>query len=182
MTHAVEAYVSMWGHPRSVQYSERAIVALCKYLKRSYDDGNDMEAREEVMKAAFDAGVAISLGGVGYVHAIAHQVGGLFHTPHGVANAMIMPMVLDFYLKQPDSLPVERLAHLATLVGLADGANESNITLATKFVAKLREMNASMDMPQKVTGMKKNDVELVATRYVEECFDVIVLNPPILVL
>ena len=68
-------------------------MSLCKYLERSYDDGTDMEARVAVMKAAFEAGVAISMGGVGYVHAIAHQLGGKFHTPHGVANAMVMPKV-----------------------------------------------------------------------------------------
>lgn len=65
----------------------------------TYKNGSDLKAREQMLTASFEAGLAFTRANVGYVHAIAHQFGGMFHTPHGDANAMLLPHVLAFYLK-----------------------------------------------------------------------------------
>jgi len=163
LTHAVEAYTGLWRTNASAKWSERSIKRIFEYLPRCYEDGTDMEARSEILKAAFEAGVAISMAGIGYVHAIAHTVGGRFHTPHGVANAMIMPHVLDFY----GEACYDQLSHLAVMIGIGN-ESEDKKALSKKFVAAIRKMHADMNMPVSVKGMKRHDITAIATRSLTE--------------
>ena len=115
LTHAVEAYVCWtYNTKESIRLAEEATVAIFKYLERAYNDGNDMEARQQMLTAAFKAGFAFTRAGVGNVHAIAHTLGGLYNTPHGLANAVILPIVLEDY----GEAVYAKLAHLAELTGV----------------------------------------------------------------
>ena len=89
--------LSTWRSDFTGRYSLRAVEKIFKYLQRCYHDGSDLEAREGMLMASFEAGVAFTRANVGYVHAIAHTLGGLYHTPHGIGNAIVLPHVLKFY-------------------------------------------------------------------------------------
>lgn len=98
LTHAVEAYVSEWNTDLTRRNSLMAVEKIFQHLLETCQNGDNLEARAAMLRASFEGGVAITRASVGYVHAIAHQFGGLFHTPHGVANAMVLPHVLQFYI------------------------------------------------------------------------------------
>ena len=102
-----------------------------RFLKASFDDGSDISAREAMLHASFDAGVAFTRAGVGYVHAIAHQYGALFHTPHGVANAMVLPRVLERYVA--GGVALDKFKRLAIAAGLGTEAEDAK-QLAQRFV------------------------------------------------
>ena len=89
------------------------MVKIFRNLKRAYEDGNDLEAREAMLIASYKAGLAFNHTGVGYVHAIAHAMGGIYNTAHGLANAVIMPIVLEDY----GTAVHPQLAHLAEITG-----------------------------------------------------------------
>jgi alcohol dehydrogenase class IV len=104
LTHAVESYCSEWQTKMTAKYSLSAVKKIFLHLKTSFHDGTNLVAREGMLEASFEAGVAFTRANVGYVHAIAHTFGGLYHTPHGVANAMILPAILEFYSDNPKSM------------------------------------------------------------------------------
>nr|NJM04905.1 iron-containing alcohol dehydrogenase [Desulfobacula sp.] len=99
LTHAVEAYINLSGNAFTDENAEMAVKLIFENLEKAYADGNDMEARNNMALASFYAGVAFTRAYVGYVHAIAHNMGGLYGVPHGLANAVILPYVLDFCRK-----------------------------------------------------------------------------------
>jgi alcohol dehydrogenase class IV len=102
------------------------------------------------------AGLAFTRAGVGYVHAIAHQLGALYHIPHGLANAMVMPHVLEF----SKSHCAHRLADLARVSGLGrDGASDAE--LADAFIVHVRRMNASMAIPAVVKELRSEDFDTI---------------------
>jgi len=153
LTHAVEAYVCWtYNTKESLRDAEEATVAIFKYLERAYNDGNDMEARQEMLIASYKAGFAFTRAGVGNVHAIAHTLGGLYNTPHGLANAVILPIVLEDY----GSAVYAKLAHLAELTGTkTDGTDEEK---AKAFIAEIRAMNQRMNIPTGFTHIKEEDI------------------------
>ena len=116
LTHAVESYVTWaYNNNASNRNAEEAVVKIFRNLKRAYEDGNDLEAREAMLIASYKAGLAFNHTGVGYVHAIAHAMGGIYNTAHGLANAVIMPIVLEDY----GTAVHPQLAHLAEITGVA---------------------------------------------------------------
>merc|ERR1712046_175321 len=127
----------------------------------SYNDGADLKAREVMLQASFEAGLAFTRASVGYVHGIAHTFGGMFHTPHGDANAMLLPLVLDFYLQRDDdsatSACTDRLCELAKAGGLAQEYDKRDISakraLARKFVNRISAMNQEMNIPCEIPKM-----------------------------
>jgi alcohol dehydrogenase len=100
--------------------------------------------------------MAFTRAGVGYVHAIAHQFGALYHLPHGLANAIVLPYVLDY--SRPHCKP--RLAQLARVAGLP-GEGQSDDALAAAFVAKVRQLNAVLSIPRSVEALRKDDFERI---------------------
>ena len=98
LTHAVEAYLS-WTYrtEETIEYCEEAVTAIMGFLPEAYEQGDSLEAREEMLIASFKAGAAFTRACVGNVHAIAHTIGGLYHVPHGLANAVVLPIVLEDY-------------------------------------------------------------------------------------
>ena len=153
LTHAVEAYVCWKNTTKETdRLAEEATVAIFKYLERAYNDGNDMEARQEMLIASFKAGFAFTRAGVGNVHAIAHTLGGLYNTPHGLANAVILPIVLEDY----GSAVYAKLAHLSELTGVkTSGSDEEK---AKAFIAEIRAMNKRMNIPTGFANLEETDI------------------------
>ena len=153
LTHAVEAYVCWtYNTKETIRLAEEATVAIFKYLERAYNDGSDMEARQEMLTASFKAGFAFTRAGVGNVHAIAHTLGGLYNTPHGLANAVILPIVLEDY----GEAVYAKLAHLAELTGVkTSGSDEEK---AKAFISEIRAMNKRMGIPTGFDNIKEEDI------------------------
>jgi alcohol dehydrogenase len=122
-------------------------------LPIAFTNGPDVAARQNMALASFKAGVAFTTAGVGYVHAIAHNFGAYYHVPHGLANAIILPYVLEF--SKPNC--TARLARLAEASGLKHGG-ESDAELADKFIARVRAMNHQFGVPTQVDKLKAADI------------------------
>ena len=153
LTHAVEAYVCWtYNTKESLRLAEEAVCGIFRYLERAYRDGNDMEARTEMLIAAYKAGFAFTRAGVGNVHAIAHTLGGLYNTPHGLANAVILPIVLEDY----GAAVWPKLAHLAELTGLCPAGSEEE--KAKAFIAEVRAMNRRMEIPTGFDFIREKDI------------------------
>jgi alcohol dehydrogenase class IV len=157
LTHAVEAYIGQSTTKHTREMAEEAVVLVHKYLKRAYDDGNDAEARQNMLHAAYCAGIAFTVSYVGYVHGLAHALGGQYRTPHGLANAVILPHMLRAYGETCH----ESLAKLARLIDLAD-ASTPDAEAANAFIAWVDEMNESMDIPKYIEGIEERDIPQLA--------------------
>ena len=156
LTHAVEAYLSRFyntGMTRAL--AESAVVAIFAHLERAYRDGASLDDRAAMLQASFDAGAAFTRASVGNVHAIAHTLGGLYGVPHGLANAVLLPLVLEDY----GAAAYPRLAHLAGLLGLKGDTEE---TRAKAFIAEIRAMNARMNVPDRFDCIRDEDIPLMA--------------------
>lgn len=96
LCHAIEAYISKFSQPLTDVLALSAIESIMKYLRIVYEDGGNMEAREAMMIASLQAGIAFSNASVTLVHAMSRPVGALFHVPHGISNAILLPTVLEY--------------------------------------------------------------------------------------
>lgn len=151
LTHAVEAYLNTPYHiSNTKQMAESAIRDIFTYLPRAYQNGNDIEAREKMLQASYNAGVAFTVAGVGYVHAIAHTFGGQYHIQHGLANAVILPHVLEAYRPKAD----KALAHLTDLLHL----DAQGIDKASAFIEAVRQMNRMMEIPEKFNVLQEENL------------------------
>jgi alcohol dehydrogenase class IV len=159
LTHAVEAYINRWPHADTEQHCVAAVRMIFANLQRAYDDGNDIEAREAMALAAFYAGLAFTKAYVGYVHAFSHKMGGMYGVPHGLANAITLPYVLDFNQDAP--LARKRLAMLAVVIG-ASQKGESQDVLAQRFIDRVRELNRGVGIPERVAALKAEDIPVIA--------------------
>lgn len=156
LTHAVEAYLSRFyntGMTRAL--AESAVVTIFAHLEHAYRDGASLEDRAAMLQASFDAGAAFTRASVGNVHAIAHTLGGLYGTPHGLANAVLLPLVLEDY----GAAAYSRLARLAWLVGLPGETKEAR---AKAFIAEIRAMNARMGIPDHFDTIREEDIPLMS--------------------
>ncbi len=163
LTHAVEAYVCWtYNTKESLQCAEEATVAIFKYLERAYQNGDDMEARTEMLIASFKAGFAFTRAGVGNVHAIAHTLGGLYNTPHGLANAVILPIVLEDY----GEAVYPRLSRLAELTGVCTSGTQQQ--KAEAFIKEIRAMNQRMDIPTGFDHIQEKDIPQMITWALKE--------------
>ena len=159
LTHAVEAYIGKSNTPETEDAAKKAVKLIFANLENAYKDGKDLKARENMLIASYYAGVAFTRAYVGYVHAIAHNLGGTYGTPHGLANAVILPYVLDYY---GDSC-YDRLADLADAAGL-ECSGMTNEEKAKLFIAEIRRMNKDMNIPDKFDFIKEEDISLIADR------------------
>ena len=152
LTHAVESYVTWaYNNNASNRNAEEAVVKIFRNLKRAYEDGNDLEAREAMLIASYKAGLAFNHTGVGYVHAIAHAMGGIYNTAHGLANAVIMPIVLEDY----GTAVHPQLAHLAEITGVKTTGSDAE--KANAFIAAIRQMNREMGLPTGFAFIEQKD-------------------------
>ena len=163
LTHAVEAYIGKSNVKSTIQYAEEATKLIHDNLEKAYVDGKDMQARGNMLKGSYLAGCAFTRAFVGYVHAIAHNLGGLYGTPHGLANAVILPYVLDWY----GEAAYPQLAKLADIIGITT-PSMSTAEKGRAFIAEIRRMNAAMNIPEKFDFIKEEDMDTLVTRALKE--------------
>ncbi len=163
LTHAVEAYIGNWKTPYSDRMALSAVGLIFENLRTAYQDGGNLAAREQMALAATHAGIAFTRANVGYVHAIAHQFGGKYHTPHGLANAIMLPHVLHY------SMPAitERLAQLA-VCAKAGTENESPRQLADKFLGAVEQLIADLQIPATLEVLQESDIPELAAAALRE--------------
>lgn len=157
LTHAVEAFIGHSTTKNTRKMSLTATKLIFENIEKAYLNGHDKEARENMLKAAYYAGVAFTKSYVGYVHAVAHSLGGQYNVPHGFANAVLMPYVLDEYGKSAH----KKLKKLAIAAGIACEEDENKVA-AEKFISAVRSLNAKMSIPDKIKGIEECDIELMA--------------------
>lgn len=161
LTHAVEAYISRAANSKTDALALEAAQMIMANLPTAVADGSNVEARQAMTSASCKAGKAFTQAGVGYVHAIAHNFGALYHTPHGLANAIVMPYVLDFSLPKCAS----RLADLARACDIGSGSDEDR---AKAFIARIREMNETFGIPTQLDALQAKDIPQIAKAALEE--------------
>ena len=153
LTHAVESYLSKASTESTELQAKAAVRLIFKYLVAAYQDGGNMDARDGMAVASFYAGAAFGKTSVGYVHGIAHQLGRVCGTPHGNANAMVLPEVLAAY----GECVHQRLADLARTVNLDEpGASDSQ--LAGDFIQAIADMRKEMELPLQPKDLKAQDI------------------------
>lgn len=157
LTHAVEAYIGRATTRQTRTLSLEAVSMIFKSLERAYIDGNDKEAREDMLLASYKAGMAFSRSYVGYVHAIAHSLGGRYDTPHGLANAVILPHVLEGY----GSCIHKRLHELGVAAGVSD-KSDGHSDGAKKFIEAIVNLNKKTDIPSTLSEIRKEDIPSLA--------------------
>jgi len=161
LTHAIEAYLGNSNTAQTIKDSERAVQLIYQYLPVVYDNGLDVEAREWMLEASFLAGAAFTRAFVGYVHTIAHTLGGQYNLPHGYANAVILPLVLTAYGQSA----TKKLARLARLVNLPGDDDQQ---LAQSMIDSVKAMNWQFGIPEHLPQIQTQDIELLALRSLHE--------------
>ncbi|MCF6252730.1 MAG: iron-containing alcohol dehydrogenase [Methylococcaceae bacterium] len=163
LTHAIEAYISNNSTNETDRYAIAATRIIMTNLPKVVNNGHDSEARQNMAMASCYAGMAFTKTAVGYVHAIAHQLGAYYQTPHGRANAIVLPYILDY---SQDAV-TDRLAQLAIVSGLQTD-KETNQQLAQKFINHIRTMLKQFNIPEQLEALKKVDIPLIAKAALKE--------------
>ncbi len=156
LTHAIEAYINCFNNRKTNEYALCAIKSIFQYLVPSFEDGLNMQYRLELLEASYNAGVAISNNYVGYVHAIAHGIGGMYHLQHGMINAIILPIVLEEY----GGAVVGKLAKIADVVGINGITDQEK---SKQFIQKLKELNHIFSIPTSISEIQNEDIHYLAT-------------------
>ncbi len=157
LVHAVEAYIGKSTTKLTRQRSEEAVKLIAENLLLAYEDGSNITARSNMLRASYCAGVAFTRSYVGYVHAIAHSLGGKYGVPHGLANAIILPKMLEAY----GDTVYAPLARLARIIGLADEFTVDS-EACTRFINWVKDLNAKMGIPEKVKELREVDIKELA--------------------
>lgn len=153
LTHALEAYVANGSNVFSDALSEKAIELLIKALLQCYRDGKNLEARTLMHEASTLAGMAFNTAGLGLNHSIAHQLGGTFHIPHGLANALLLNQIIDYNSVNHDIM--NKYASLACKVQLVD-MNESPVMAVNTLKELIRTLMRCMEMPSSIRELGIN--------------------------
>ena len=165
LTHAVEAYVSSAATPVTDCCAIKAIELIRDHLETAVFDGQNMEAREQMAYAQLLGGMAFNNASLGYVHAMAHQLGGFYDLPHGVCNAILLPHVQDYNAK----VCPERLADVAKAMGV-DTQDLSVEEAAGKALDAIRDISAKVEIPSglKELGVKEEDFPILAANALKD--------------
>lgn len=163
LTHAVEAYIGRSTTRQTRQEALEATRLVFANVERAYRNGKDYEARSNMLTAAYRAGIAFSRSYVGYVHAVAHSLGGQYNIPHGLANAVLLPYVLESY----GSCIHRKLHDLAVAAGIAS-PQEADAIAAAKFIRAIRQLNARMGIPETLEGIRPEDIPVMAAHAEKE--------------
>ena len=155
LTHAIEAYINCFNNRKTNEYALCAIKSIFQYLVPSFENGLNKHYRLELLEASYNAGVAISNNYVGYVHAIAHGIGGMYHLQHGMINATILPIVLEEY----GSAVVSKLAKIADVVGITGATDQDK---STQFIQKLKDLNQIFSIPTSIPEIQEEDIHYLA--------------------
>lgn len=165
LTHAVEAYVSTAANPITDACALKAVTLISNNLRLAVRDGNDLAARENMAYAQFLAGMAFNNASLGFVHAMAHQLGGFYDLPHGVCNAVLLPHVQSFNA----SVCATRLADVGRAMGV-DSLGSSAEEGAQAAIAAIRDLARDVDIPAglRELGVRLNDVPVLAANALKD--------------
>ena len=163
LTHAVEAYIGNSTTKETRSLALDATKLVFENIQVAYNDGKNQKARANMLKAAYKAGLAFSKSYVGYIHAVAHSLGGQYNIPHGLANSVLMPYVLESYGKCIH----KKLKELSIAAGIGM-ESDSNEEAANNFIRAIRQMNKEMGIPEKLQGIKKEDIKTMAKHAAKE--------------
>ncbi len=163
LTHAIESFISTTSNRRTELYSRAAIRDIFEFLPKAYEQGDDLVAREAMGMASFNAGYAFTKTLVGYVHGIAHQLGAWYGTPHGLANALVLPLVMEFSIDAVE----EKFASLADEIGVAKNEN-TPAQNARAFVDAVEDLMKRVDVPRKLDALKREDITDIAKAALKE--------------
>lgn len=163
LTHAVEAFIGRSNSAETERDALEAAKIIFADLFDAYTDGSDVARRGRLMKAAYLAGKAFTRAYVGYVHAVAHTLGGFYGVPHGLANSVLLPIVLEYY----GDAAVPRLAIMAKAAGVAP-SDAAPIDAARAFIERVKAMNRAMGIPERIDAIKESDVPTMVGRALAE--------------
>lgn len=158
LTHALEAYIGRARTKKTKAASEEAVKLIFENLEIAYEYGEDEVCRRNMLYASYLAGTAFTKSYVGYVHAVAHTLGGKYGVAHGLANAVLLPKVLRAY---GDSV-TKKLSHLARILGLTSH-EESDRDAANIIIEKIESMNKKMQIPENFDCIKEEDIPHLAS-------------------
>ena len=165
LTHAVESYIGkFYNNTDTTVKALLAVEMIFNNLEKAYQNGKDLEARGQMLLAAYYAGYTFTRGGVGYVHGIGHNLGGMYNVPHGLAMSVILPYVLEWY----GAAVHKPLAELAELIGVSK-PGMSRAAKARAFIEAVKALNQRMNIPNKFDCIKDQDIPLIAERALLEC-------------
>jgi alcohol dehydrogenase class IV len=162
LTHAVEAYIGKSNVKSTEEYAEKATKMIFENIEKAYTNGKDIEARDQMLKASFYAGQAFTRAYLGYVHAIAHNLGGQYAVPHCLANAIILPYVLEYYGETAH----KRLAKLAEIAGVKTTGSDKE--KAEAFIEAIKTLNKNMNIPDGFDMIQEKDIPVIVKRALKE--------------
>ncbi len=154
LTHAVESYVSGFASEQTKGYAELAIKMIYENIDVVYNNPQDVKARENLLVASLYAGMAFTQTYVGYVHAFAHNIGGKYGIAHGLANAVLLPHIMEFSKSECE----ERFARISDVIGLSAAGDDTH-TKSEKFLKSLRDMNERLEVPTRLEGFDPSGIE-----------------------
>lgn len=157
LTHAVEAYIGNSTSRETRRLSKEAVTLIFNNIETAYSDGKNETARRNMLLAAYKAGIAFSKSYVGYIHAVAHSLGGQYGVAHGLANSVLMPVVLRDYGEKA----YKKLHDLGICAGVCE-KSDSHKAGAEKFIAAIEQMNARLGIPKTISGIDKKDIPAMA--------------------
>lgn len=162
LTHAIESWVSGFATQETDFYARAASKLILDNLVLAWSDGKNLAAREAMALGSHYAGLAMNKAAIGYVHALAHQLGAQYGVPHGRANAIILPHVLEFNREASAS----RLAKLAREIGLSQNANDQQA--ADCFIERIKKLLLELKISTEVKGIQAQDFpEMIAAAFAE---------------
>jgi len=167
LTHAVEGYITKAHNTMSDMFHMKAIKLIFKYLPAAVNE-KDEEAIEMMGLAQYIAGMGFSNVGLGIVHSMAHQLGAVYDTPHGLANAILLPTVMRF--NGEDSATAQRFREILCEIGRPDAANLNDQDVINTFVWMISELSKSVGITQRVrdVGAKEEDFEMLADKAMQD--------------
>ena len=155
LTHSIEALVTPGAYPVTDVMAEAAVKLIFENLPTAVRDGHNLDARENMVYAIFLAGMAFNNAGLGYVHAMAHQLGGLYDLPHGVCNAMLLPIVE----RENAKVVPKRFRRIAEVIGMnIDG--KSDQACADYVIEQIKALSKEVGIPEKLSELGVNEVDL----------------------
>ena len=157
LTHAVEAYIGRSTSRRTRAMALEAVGIIFQNVETAYREPTNRQARANMLRAAYLAGGAFSRSYVGYIHAVAHSLGGQYNIPHGLANSVLMPVVLEGY----GAAIHKKLHELAAAAGVAR-PEDSHRGAAEQFVRAIRDLNRRMGIPATLAGIRREDIPHMA--------------------
>lgn len=163
LTHGIEAYIGIWERGNRKEDARIAVKLVFENLATAYHNGADKNARNAMAMGSYYAGLAINQVNVGNVHAIAHQLGGMYGIPHGLANALVLPHILEFCCEEAQT----PLAELALLIGAGE-QGESESALAHKFIQAVRDLRTEVGIPDHSEKIQREDFADIAKLAVAE--------------